>query len=41
MTEEVATHVVTLDSVNRQNFFDLPNPKASVVSTSVKSACMA
>ena len=37
-TEEVPTPAVTLDSVNRQKLFDLPNPKASVARTGSKSA---
>ena len=39
-TEEVSTHVVTLNSVIRQKLFYLPNPKASIARTSVKYVCM-
>ena len=39
-TEEVPTPIVTLDSDNRQKFFDFPNPKASTERASAKSACM-
>ena len=38
-TEEVPTPVVTLDLVNRQKFFDFPNPKESLSRTSIKSTC--